>query len=201
MKIVKCIKAAIWAIGFFLLSTQVMAASIPVVSFGISDNDIQINETFSVDVLVSGVDPLSFDEVIAFGFDLNLDPTWSLTAPITIGPAFDFNDSALFLDTDVAGSVDFLNFGPSGDNILLANLQLSASSAGLFDFGIISDLFDFNEGIYLFSSFDAFDLTHTEQLTINATASSSVPEPSTFWLLLFSALTFLIYKKSDKFSL
>jgi len=39
MKIVKCINADIWAAGFFLLSAQVMAASIPVVSFGISDNN------------------------------------------------------------------------------------------------------------------------------------------------------------------
>jgi len=192
MKRVKCINLVIWAIGLLILSAKVMAASVPVVSFGISDNDIQINETFSVDVLLSGIDP--FDEVLFFGFDLNLDPIWTLGS-VTIAPDFDYDDSALFPDTDVAGSVDFFNFGPSGDNIVLASLQLSASSAGIFDLGIISDLFDFNEGVYLFSSFDAYDLTHTEQVTINSAATSTVPVPGAIWLFGSGIVAFIGFKR------
>lgn len=190
MKIVKCFKPIIWVIGYFLFSANSIAA--PIVSFGISDNDIQINEAFTVDVLVSGVEP--FDEVIAFGFDLILDPSWALGSVI-IGPDFDYDDSVLFPDTDVAGSVDPFNFGPSGDNIVLASLQLSASSAGNFNLGIVSDLFDFNEGLYLFSSFDAFDLTHTEQVTINDSSPAPVPAPGTLLLFCSALLSFLGYKK------
>ena len=188
MRIIKYIKPILWAIGFSLFSANGTAAS---VSFGINDYDVQINEAFTVDVLVSGIDPL--DEVIAFGFDLIFDPSWSLDS-VTIGPDFDFDDSALFANTAIAGSIDPLNSGPNGDNIVLASIQLTPSKAGDFNLEIISDLSDFNEGLYLFSSFDAFDLSHNEQIAINST--SPVPIPGGLFLFC-SGIVFLLRYKTE----
>jgi len=190
LKIIKYVKSILWAIGFSVFSANSIAAT--VVSFNISNTDIQINETFSVDVLVSGVD--SFDEVIAFGFDLTLDPTWSLGL-VTIGSSFDFDDSTLFPNTDVAGSVDPFNFGPNGDNIVLASLQLSATKAGDFNLGINSNLFDFNEGLYLLSSFNAVDISHNQQIAINSPVST-VPVPGALLLFISGMLSLLGYKRA-----
>ncbi len=163
--------------GLFGL-VPVGAWAIPSVGFDITDTDIRVGETFTVDVVVDGVDLL--DEVIAFGFEVDFDSAWSQAASPVIGPAFDFDDSALFPNTDVAASVDFLNMGPSGDGILLATLSFVSGAAGVFDLGTVSDLLDLNEGLLTF--LDTYDLTHSEEVTVN-TAVNGVPEPATLALL------------------
>ena len=154
------------------------ASAVPMVSFDITDTDIWVGETFTVDVIVDGVD-LS-DEVIAFGFDLDVSAPLSEAALPVVGSGF-MDDSALFPDTDVAGSIDpFAGPGPSGDDILLATLSFVSSAAGMFDVGIVSDLSDFNEG--LFTLADTYDLTESTQVTVNR-AINGAPEPETVALL------------------
>ena len=156
--------------GLFWL-VPVGAWAIPLVSFHIADTDIRVGETFTVDVVVDSV----VDEILAFGFDVHFDSAWSETAPPLIGPAFDFDDSSLFPNTDIAGSV-FPGPGPVGDDIVLATLSFVSSSAGLFNLGIASDLIDFNEGLIPVDlSAPVYDLTHSEQVTVNA---APVPEPA-----------------------
>lgn len=169
-----CSLLAAGFMGFVPMS----AWAIPSVSFDIPDADIQVGEIFTVDVIVDGVDLL--DEVFAFGFDVGVDPAWSEVAAPLIGPAFDFDDSALFPNTDVAGSVDFLNVGPAGDGILLATLSFRSSTAGMFGLDTVSDLLDPNEG--LFTLIDTYDLTHSERVSVNA-AVSGAPEPATLALV------------------
>jgi len=143
----------------------------PDISFAISNNTIQTNQAFTIDVLASSVD--SLDELIAFGFNTVHDATWTLDS-VTIGSGFDDN-SGLFANTAVAGSA--FPSGPSGNNILLATLQFTASTAGHFNFGIASNLTNPNEGLFLLNETDAFDLTHSQSVTVNA-----VPVPAAVWL-------------------
>lgn len=150
--------------------------AIPTVELSIGDSDIGVDESFDMDVFVDGVDLL--DEVFAFGFDLDLPASWSLTGA-QIGPAFDYDDSTLFPGTFVAGSVDFLNTGPNGDDILLATLTFTGSVAGTFNLGITSDLLDPNEG--LFTIIGTYDLTQDAQVVINPRGSA--PLPGSAWLL------------------
>jgi hypothetical protein len=150
----------------------VSTSAVPVVSFDVADTDIRIGERFTVEVVVDGVD--LFDEVIAFGFDIDFDPSWTEAAAPVLGMDF-MDDSALFPGTDVAGSV-FPSPGPNGDGIKLATLSFVSGAAGVFDLGIVSHLLDPNEG--LFTLFDTYDITYTARITVNE-ASGHVPEPAT----------------------
>lgn len=174
----KQLVGVVLAAGFLGLVPASVSA-VPMVSFDITDTDILVGETFTVDVIVDGVD-LS-DEVLAFGFDVDISSPLSEAAAPVVGSDFT-DDSALFADTDVAGSV-FPGPGPNGDDILLATLSFVSSAAGMFDVGIVSDLLDFNEGLYTLNSFDPYDLTHSEQLTVRSDGMGSAPEPATLALL------------------
>ena len=155
------------------------ASSAVMVGFGVTDTDIRVGESFSIAVFVDGVDIA--DEVVAFGFDHDPIAGWSLTG-VQLGPAFDFDDSALFPDTDIAGSVDAFNIGPSGDDIVLATLTFVSTTSGIFDFGISSDLSDPNEGLFTLSLAAPFDLTGVVSVTVNA-APVPAPAPGSAWLM------------------
>ncbi|GAB5451357.1 MAG: hypothetical protein Hals2KO_16850 [Halioglobus sp.] len=102
-----------------LLSAHAQAA--PIINLVPSSTVLGFNQSFTVDVLVSGVEAL--DPLLAFGFDVNAESGLSFTGATVAAPFFD--DSAFFPTTDVAGSVFP---AVSGDDILLGSLQLSTGS-------------------------------------------------------------------------
>jgi hypothetical protein len=151
----------------------------------LSTSAIAVGTSFDMDVFVDDVyDAFGMeDEIFAFGFDLDYDDTAFLSTGVTVADPF-VDDSALFPDTDVAGSffsLDPLEPGPGGDNILLATLGFTALQAGDYSLGIVSDLLDLNEGLFVWSQFDPYDLTSSTGVTV---AAASVPEPGTVMLML-----------------
>jgi len=157
------------------------ARAAPIVDFRLPTTDPGVGELFSIDVRVDGVDLL--DEIIAFGFDIDFDASWSLISTV-VGTAFN-DDSGLLPNTGVAGSV-FPGPGPNGDDILLATLSLTGSIPGTFSFAAISDLLDLNEGLYTFNSFDPYDLSSSTDVTNKSTLA--VPTPGTVALVLAGVL-------------
>jgi hypothetical protein len=171
------IVAAAW---LCLLCTAPMANAI-MVRLELSTSVISVGTSFDMEVFVDDVyrSDDTPDEIIAFGFDLDYDDTAFLSTGATVADPF-MDDSARFPDTDVAGSIDFLDIGPGGNDILLATLGFTALEAGDYSLGIVSDLFDLNEGLLTFWE-GQFDLTSSIDVTV---AAASVPEPGTVVLML-----------------
>ena len=160
--------------------TQASALSMNLV---VSDSYIMPGETFSIELWVNDVfDIFPGDEVLAFGFDLtNSDPSIVSFNSATAGPLFD-DDSALFPNTDVAGSAFP---GITDNSIHLATLNYTALSLGSVALGIASDVTDFNEGLVYFMAGN-IDITSSRNVNV-------VPEPSTYLLFGFglAGLVFL----------
>jgi hypothetical protein len=162
---------------FFLILLQgIPVLAVPTVTLDVQDSEIWPGEQFTIDVVAHDV--AAGDELLAFGFDLDYDPSW-FGDGYTIAPAFT-DDSSFFSNTDIAGST---SSGPSGDNILLASLFFTPSTAGTFNFGISSDPSDLNEGLFTLD-YPRVDITTSVPVHV-------VPEPSTL-LLLGSALGALV---------
>ena len=83
------------------------AQAIPVVSLELSSPSIYVGDTFDLDVIADGVIEVDLifglDEVLAFGFDVDYNPGEFTYNGATVRPDFN-DDSALFSNTDVAGS-------------------------------------------------------------------------------------------------
>lgn len=127
-------------------------------------------EPFNITVEVRQV-----SEVLAFGFNTSYDQSWTLQSA-EVGLAFS-DDSALFVDTDVAGSAfPAIN----GDPITLARLIFTPSVAGLFDFSIASDLANLHQG--LFTLLDVFDITTSITVIVQERSETTIPEPSSIFL-------------------
>ncbi len=165
--------------GLWVMFSPASVKAVPTVSIDILDPLIYIGETFTINVVVDGVtdvDPIwGPDELLAFGFDVVYPSIFTFNGA-TAGSGFS-DDSALFANTDVAGSAFP---GIIGDDILLASLSFTApSTAGLFSLGIFSDLLDFNEGLITWLD-PQIDLTTNTDINVNV---ASVPEPATLLLM------------------
>ncbi len=163
------------AVGMLLMFVATSARAELVVSLD-SPTSVGIGETFAVDVVV---DAVTFpNELIAFGFDVDVVPASFTYNGATVSPAF-FDDSALFSTTDVAGSAFP---GITDTDILLATLSFTTSVAGDFSVGISSDLLDLNEGLITFLALPS-DMTTSVDITV-----ASVPEPGLVLLLGISLI-------------
>ena len=165
------------ALCFIMLTAS--AHALPVVDLQLSTVAIIESGTFDIDVYIDGVtdvDPWTglIDEILAFGFDVDYSTADFFYNGAIVDPAF-WDDSGLFPNTDVAGSINSFP-GPSGDNIHLASLSFTALTVGNFSLGITSDLMDPNEGLATWLG--QYDITDSINVDV-----APIPEPAT--MLLF----------------
>jgi len=167
-------------ISMFLFCSLFMVSQAHALSIQLapSDANITAGENFTIDVVASGIfDGLFFDEVIAFGFDVNVADTSLLAYTGATVNSFFWDDSASFGNTDVAGSAFP---GVTDNQITLATLSFTALTNGMTTLGIFSDLGDWNEGlIYAFNG--PVNLTTYLDLSVSPN-SAPVPEPATIFL-------------------
>ena len=158
---------------FFICS----AHALPMSRLELSAPVIYPGDTFQLEVRIDGVE--ISDEVESFGFDVNYDPLYFDYIGATVNTIDFYDNSDLFDETDVAGSIytefPFLFPGPNGDNILLASLSFTSLLPGNSILGITSDLSDGNEGLITFL-IPQTDIT--KSIPVNP-----VPEPATILLL------------------
>lgn len=110
---------------------------------------------------------LSGDEVLSFGFDVDLSDAFVAWTGATVAmPPFAFDDSASFADTDVAGSADFVA-AVTAPSFTLAVLDFAALAPGTLSLGIVSDLSDPNQGLIYFQA-DPQDLDASIPIAIAA---------------------------------
>lgn len=181
VKIGRRVIGVIAAAWLCLLCTAPMANAI-IVRLELSTSTIAVGTAFDMEVFVDDVyvDSLFEDEIIAFGFDLAYDDAGFLSTGVAVADPFQ-DDSGFLPEPDVAGAIPFTEMGPGGDDILLATLGFTAQQTGDFSLGIFSDLFAPNEGLFVFSQFDPYNLTSSTNVTV---AAASVPEPGTVVLML-----------------
>lgn len=177
----KCLAATTLALSLGLTCATAGAMS---VHLSPSSPLVRVGEAFDLLVSVDGAQdgPYNGDEVLAFGFDVDLsDPSLlSWSGAVVANPPFSDDLSGLYLNTDVAGSVG-LGSGVTDDTFSVAVLHFVALGAGVLDLGIIANLLDFNEGL-IYLAGDPQDLTASVSLTIHPAAST--PLPATLALLL-----------------
>lgn len=173
-----------------LLGLGATAAAAMTVSLTPPSTLIRVGDIFDLRVSVSGAQDGSYagDEVIAFGLDVAIGNTalavW--TGAAVANPPFPDDTSALFLNTDVAGSVG-AGTGVTGSGFDLATLHFLALAEGTFDLGVLSDLTDSNEGI-IYLGGDPRDLDASLRLTIAPAAEAPLPGSL---VLLLTALPWL----------
>ena len=148
--------------------------TIPTARLNLLDSNIEIGETFDVEVWVNG-DNIG-EALLAFGFDVSIDDgSYFSYDGYVIESGFDDASNPLNLN-NVAGSVFT---GITDDDVLLATLSFTALVAGtdtlnvlgLYD-GLFSGLFYENSGYDINASLD-----------INVGGAAPVPEPATMLLL------------------
>jgi len=180
MKVHKACLPLFSALGIYLFAANAFASN-PNVSFAI-DNSVPATEaSFTVDVLVSGID--NSDQVVAFGFNTAYAASLTLNS-VSVGSSF-FDNSSLFADTAIAGSV--FPVGPNGDNILLAALQFSAATPGVFYFSTASDITNPDQGLLLFNEGNIFDLSLSQVINVSPGSVSLAVIPLPAANLLFAS--------------
>lgn len=161
-----------------LCMTLLASASfaLPIVSLNPSSTSLAPNESFSVDVLLSGVEVT--DPLLAFGFDVDTGAGLTFNGA-TIAANF-FDDSDVFATTDVAASAFP---AVSGDDILLATLSLSAGfTSGLWDIVLSSTGADFGVSEGLFTLTDTLSLQ--AGIAVEVVGGTAVPLPSSLLLIV-----------------
>ncbi len=171
-----------------ILLCMVTGAQALTIGLELQGSTIVTGQTFDVDVMVDGVPSDPFyddltgtfmpDGILGFGFDVISDLGITLNDAVVNTQDF-WDDSALFPDTDVAGSAD-PDSPVSGDGIRLATLTFLAESAGDFSLGILSDLTNMNQGLFIASEDTPYDMDTDMDIHVSL---ASVPEPSTGFLL------------------
>ncbi len=165
-----------------LCMTLLASASfaLPIVSLNPSSTSLAPNESFSVDVLLSGVEVT--DPLLAFGFDVDTGAGLRFNGA-TIAAMF-FDDSDAFATTDVGGSAFP---AVSGEGILLATLSLTAGfTPGLWDIALTSTGSDFGVSEGLFTLSETFALQ--AGTAVEVVGGTAVPLPSSVLLVVLGLL-------------
>lgn len=150
------------------------------ITIGLSDADVVVGESITVNLIASDFSPL--DAFDAFDFDfaydnslfafnvgsLSSDLSLIFPSPLIFGASENLNGLAIsFADFSAYTNTDFL----------LASFEITATSAGIANFSLSN---------VSFSNFFTPVVLDTSMQT-SANISAAVPEPST-WLMLLSAL-------------
>ncbi len=149
--------------------------ALPIVSLNPSSTSLSLNEAFTIDVLLSGVD--ATDPLLAFGFDVSTGAGPVFNSATVAAPFLD--DSAAFATTDVAGSA----FPPvSGNDILLATLSLNAGSIpGPWNIDLTSTGVDFGVSEGFFTLADTFAVQAS--VRVEVARGPAVASPPTLFLM------------------
>lgn len=159
---------------FFFLFTTTNVCALPIVSVAPISQTVNLNDIFTVDINISGIDPLL--PLNAFEFDLDFDS--SILSPLSITYGGFIPPLAIIVESDItAPDVNFAVAGlfsaGSGDG-MLATIGFQAISLGL-------STLDLNDVIL--SSWFGVPITASIYDGSVSVISNPIPEPST--LLLF----------------
>ena len=183
--------------AFLLLTTATAQANIIEFDLSFSDiTDVQIGDSFSVDVLIDSPANLT---VTTFGFNF-VD-----SIDVTSFAGFDninFNGFTVAswitsdLLNDVGGITDLFAPAISGDNTLIATLNFTATQIGSQTVAMFGDLFENGGGVF-FDDFSFASIGGMFEINIvDETVQVSAPSTfSIFLISLFSVMAIRVFRK------
>ena len=158
--------------AFLMFFSVVPAMAIPTASLNLLDSNIELGETFDVEVWVDG-DGIG-EELLAFGFDVSIDGgSYFSYDGYVIESGFDDDSFGL---NNVAGSVFT---GITDDDVLLATLSFTAFAAGTDTLNVLGIYDDSFSGLF-YENTPGYDINASLDITVGA---APVPEPATMLLL------------------
>lgn len=165
-------------------------------SFALStpDTQIQVGDYFDVDLAVNDAfaGTLDGEEVLGFGFNTQLTGIGGLQfLGSTINPLFD--DTSADMGLDAAGlAFPGLDINAIGSAFSLATLHFQALSAGSASIAVISDLADFNQGLFFLNQ-DVISIDSSLNLNVAA-----VPLPPSALLFISAGLFTVIGRRKKR---
>ena len=185
--------------SLLFISVSQAATVQPTLSFNPSTSNVNINDVFSVDVVISGLENGGDEIVSAFdldvGFDASILQANSVTFGLSLGDPVFFE---AFTDSDLSNP-GFVNLAElsllpdpvlqalQGDSIVLASIEFTALAGGASNLSFISGLFGYDvKGL----NAALLDINVEDGLVNVATPSTVVPVPAALPLMV-SGLAFL----------
>jgi len=154
-------------------------------------SDVDVSDSFVVNLFATTQAP--GDAFIAWNLDFSFDTNLLSLDSLTISPAF--SAFANPLSGQVPANIPFPPLPVSGINVLLASFNFTALASGNTSLSISAPL-GLNSGFAnMFGLPIQYNLTSTD---VTVKKSASVPEPSTWILLLLPSLLLLNRKRSIK---
>lgn len=174
------------------LSSSFAHVSVAATTFSINTSAVsfQVGDTFDVNVLVNyAFANEANDELLGFGFNTQLTGIGGLQfLGSTINPLFD--DTSADVGLDAAGVVfPGLDANTIGSTFSLATLHFQALSAGSASIAVVSDLVDFNQGLFFLNQ---AAISIDSSLNLNVAA---VPLPPSAVLFISAGLFTVIGRR------
>ncbi|ARU57906.1 hypothetical protein OLMES_3886 [Oleiphilus messinensis] len=177
--------ATVTTLATTLIASAATAA--PIFDLTLLNNTINPGDDFLVEVRATELfSDVALDmELTSFGFNIEISEPGSAQFDHAIIAAPFVDDSSFFPSIDVAGSAFPGVSETTNQPLLLATLQFSSLSEGVFEISLSSDFMaDPNQGLQFIDPFTFETTARNISASIDLSATAAIPTPPSYLLML-----------------